>query len=149
MTSLPQFDSDFFLSQAFWLSIFFFINFIFHSILIIPFLKNSVMQFINAKRILKDNIDAIKNDIQLNEENIEEIELKRKNYLSDIHLKAEETADKDFVYKMGQIRSSINYERQKFKQSIANNKKDFIKEFSNSLGELSDMICKKMENKDG
>jgi hypothetical protein len=82
-SNFPQLDTSSFFSQSFWLFVFFFINFIFHSFLIIPFSKESVLGFLKKKNLLKESIKSILEETETNESQIEEIALQSKNFISD------------------------------------------------------------------
>ena len=148
-TNFPQLDSSWFFSQSFWFLVLFLFNFILHSVLIIPLLQKSVFGFIKKKNLLKKSIESIQDSIESNQIQIEEINLQSKNFTLDAHLKAEEKADQELLASIHQIRESTNKKRQELKQSFSENKKNFIKTFSGSISELSDIICSKMGRKDG
>lgn len=148
-TNFPQLDSSWFFSQSLWFLVFFIFNFILHSILIVPFLEKSVFGFIKKKNLLKKNIKFIQDSIESNQIQIEEISLQSKNFTLDAHLKAEEKAGQELLKSIHKIRESTDKKRQELKQSFSENKKNFIKTFSSSIFELSDIICSKMEREDG
>lgn len=144
MSGVPQLDSSWFLSQAFWFLLFFGLNVFMHYLLIIPFLRRSAIELRHKKRDLINKINALKELVDSNKNRITELELEHKNCLSNIYLKAEEEANQEFISQMHKIRSDISKERQGLQYAFLQNKTSFMKDFSGSISDLATLISDKM-----
>ena len=144
MSEVPQLDSIWFISQIFWFSVFFAVNFLMHYFLIIPFLRTSAIELKNKKRELEDKIKEIDAFSISSENKISELELDQKNLISDMYLRSEDEANQEFISKMHHLRSNLTKEKQNLRYVFLEKKDLFMKDFSAAMPDIIKIISDKM-----